>query len=263
MRYPRIESIMNVMEKIAPLELAENWDNVGLIINSRCKIVKRILVTLDVTGAVVNEAIERDIDVIISHHPVIFEPKTNIGQRVEDKNIIIPLIKNGISVYSAHTNLDKAEGGVDDTLANVLGMETVKILDKESGFGRIGRIKSSLNVEEYAQRVAKYLNADDLYILGDREVKVKTVASVAGSGGDFLLHAVNAGADVFITGESKYHESLVALEYNLPIILPGHYETEAIAMEKLIIHLQKHFNALEYNVEVLSSKAQYKIKRTL
>ena len=259
----RIKDIVKIMEAIAPLDMAEDWDNVGLLLGDRSKKVCKILVSLDVTGAVVKEAIERDVDIIISHHPVIFEPKMAIGQHVEDKNIIYPLIQNEIAVYSAHTNLDKAEGGVDDTLANLLGFKNVKVLDQITGLGRIGKLEKSLTLVEYAHKVAKVLGADDLYIIGNREIEVETVASCAGAGGDFIRKAAQVGADVFITGESKYHETLLALEFGIPIILPGHYETEAPAMDKLIIRLQKKLDALEYKVEVLSSRAQYKTERTL
>lgn len=259
----RIKDIVQIMENIAPLDLAEDWDNVGLLIGDRVKEVSSILVTLDVTGAVVKEAIEYGVDMIISHHPVIFEPKTSIGQSVEDKNIIYPLIENKIAVYSAHTNLDKAIGGVDDTLSRLLGLEEPGCLDCKTGLGRVGSLNKKTSAEEYARKVAEVLAAGDLYIIGDRAKVVERVASCAGSGGDFVRQAAEAGADVFVTGEIKYHETLFALELGMPVIAPGHYETEAPAMAELIRRLQKELDALQYKVELLSSRAQYKLKRTL
>ena len=259
----QIRHIAEIMEEIAPLDLAEDWDNVGLLIGNKSREVRKILVSLDVTGSVVKEAIEEDIDMIISHHPVIFKPKSFIGQHIEDRNIIYPLIKNDIAVYSAHTNFDKADGGVDDTLATLLGFEDMETLDHVAGFGRVGKIGYRATVEEYARRVAEVLRAENMYIIGDREKMVETVVSCAGAGGDFVPQAADAGADVFVTGEIKYHEGLLALEFGMPVLSLGHYETEAPAMDELTGRLQKKFNDLQYKVEVLSSRAQYSTKGTL
>src|SRR5699024_5764166 len=246
-----------------PLEFAEDWDNVGLLLGNKDSQVERILVTLDVTGGVVDEAVRKDVDMIIAHHPIIFSPVKSIGQNLEDKNILYPLIKNEIAVYCAHTNFDKAKGGVDDTLAAIIEAKDPKVLveDDESGvgLGRVGSLNSSMTVAEYAKQIGKALMVEDLCVIGDSKREVKRTVSCAGAGGSFIRQAAEAGADVFITGEIKYHDALLALELNLPVISLGHYETELPAMGKLIRRLQNKFNALQYKVEVLSSKTQYNI----
>ena len=129
----QIRDIIAIMEKIAPTSFAEDWDNVGLLVGDGNGEVNRILVTLDVTSSIVKEAIEREVDMIISHHPIIFSPLKSMGQNLEDRNILYPLIQKDIAVYCAHTNLDKAKGGVDDTLADILGLQNMEILIGEEG----------------------------------------------------------------------------------------------------------------------------------
>ncbi|HHW70646.1 MAG TPA: Nif3-like dinuclear metal center hexameric protein [Clostridiales bacterium] len=363
----KAKDIIAIMDAIAPPIFAEDWDNIGLLLGERNRDVDRILVTLDLTSDMVNEAIKRDIDMIISHHPVIFKPIRSLGDTVVDKNILYPLIKNDIVVYSAHTNLDKAINGVDDTLADLLGLEDVRVLvpDEDEryfklvvfvpkgyeenimqvigdmgagwignyshctfqskgigtfkplegtnpfigsqgviekveevrletiipeiivddvvaamikahpyeevaydlyylansankiGLGRVGHLKETITLQEYTDKIKDTLKAKNVYVLGDMKKKVKKVVTCAGAGGDFVQQALDSGADVFITGEIKYHEILLARELGLSVIAPGHYETEIPAMEKLIDRLQTKCNALQYKVEVLSSSTQH------
>lgn len=142
----RVRDIMGLMEQLAPQRLAENWDNIGLLAGSANKPVKKILVTLDVTGSVVDEAVRKQADLIISHHPVIFKPIKAVNDESWATSVVMGLLRSDIPVFCAHTNLDKADGGMDDALAERLGLVDVKPLTYAENdpsrplFGRIGAL---------------------------------------------------------------------------------------------------------------------------
>jgi len=204
------------MEKLAPPERAESWDNVGLLVGSSTAPVRRIMVTLDVTAEGIRDAERKQTDLIISHHPVLFRPVSAINDSTAEGSLLLQLLYSGIAVYSAHTNFDKAAGGTDDTLAELLGLQDVCPLTGSGngfdpdrpGFGRIGKLSERQSLEHYLGKVRSALGAGKADYIGNPEKEIHTVASCAGAGGDFIQQARQAGADLFITGEVKYHEAL-------------------------------------------------------
>ncbi len=257
----QVKDIISLMEDIAPPHLAEPWDNVGLLVGSEQASVDKIMVTLDVTDDVIQQAIHEKVNLIISHHPVLFKPIKEIIDTTLTGSTLLKLIQNGISVYSAHTNLDKAKGGTDDTLAELLEIQDVSPLLPSSSsaeswgsLGRIGRLYEAITLDEYLRKVKGALKAEVVDFIGDPARKIQVVASCAGAGGDFVEEARRAGADLFITGEAKYHEQLPILDGDMALATFGHYATEYPAIISLKRRLQNYTHALQWKVDVISSQ---------
>ena len=221
--------IAELIEKIAPVELAEEWDNVGLRVGDKNKEVNKILIALDINSEILKQAIDLNVNMILVHHPLIFKPI----QRINDE-ILLSLIKNDIAVYAAHTNLDVSATGVNSVLAEVLclknitreGMLAVGTVDEMSAFDFIASVKEKLKVE--AVRVSNY----------ELSKKIKKVAVLGGSGGDFISIANEIGCDAFVTGEASYHDAQLAYENGLLLIAAGHFETENPVVEMLNRYLK-------------------------
>lgn len=257
----KVRDIVDLMEAIAPAQLAESWDNVGLLLGSSGTSVSRILVTLDITAGVIRDAVQNQAEMIISHHPVLFRPVKVINDSNVTGTQVMQLLKAGIAVYCAHTNLDKAIGGTDDTLAALLGLQDVRPLAAngsgdfvQPGFGRIGKLPQKQPLERYLLNIKKALHAAGADYIGDPAKQIQIVASCAGAGGDFIELAREAGADLFVTGEVKYHEALPVVDADMALASFGHYATELPAMNHLIHRLQNSINALQYKIEVIPAK---------
>lgn len=256
----RVRDIAELMEQLAPQRLAEAWDNVGLLTGSGRKPVSKILVTLDVTQKVIEEAVRKKADLVISHHPVIFRPVKAVNDESWVTSIVMELLRADIPVFCAHTNLDKACGGMDDALAECLGLVDIKPLtyaDNDPAqplFGRIGTLPESVSLREYLNKTKSLLGAVNVSYTGDENKEVRVVASCAGAGGDFLTEAAKAGADLYITGELKHHDAVAARDLNIAAAVFGHYTTEKPGISKLIIRLQNLINTLQYNIDVIPSE---------
>ena len=224
------------------------------------------MITLDITSDVIKEAADKKVNLIISHHPVLFQPVKSLTDSTVTGSQISALIRAGISVYAAHTNFDKAQGGTDDVLAELLGLENIKPLtmeDENPSFGRVGWLPEKLPLELYLNQVKRALKADKIDYIGDPEKEIGVVASCAGAGGDFIESARKAGADLFITGEAKYHEMLPVLDNDMAMAVLGHFTSEYPAMDALKLRLQNKLNALQYNIEVIPSEDYGKCFRRL
>ena len=211
-------------EKIPP-SLSCAWDNDGLMCCPDGDAqVKRILITLDVTEAAIGAAKKGNYDVIVSHHPMIFKGL----KAVNEENFIaakaIDLIRNGISVMSFHTRLDAVEGGVNDVLAELLGLQSTVPFGEEA-IGRIGTLPEDMSAEDFAKKVKMVLGAP-VVLLSDAQLPVRRVAVLGGGGDDDVFAAQAAGADTYVTGELKYHSLTDAPEEGINLIEAGHFHTE-------------------------------------
>ena len=261
-----VERLAQIMNNLAPEDWAEPWDNVGLLLGNINSKVQRLMVVLDITPEVVEEAIKKEVDMIISHHPLIFNPMKRIVYDDVEGRLILYLVSNNIAVYCAHTNLDVANGGVDDSLAKALELKDVKNLIQEDplqskpGFGRWGKLETPLKILDFAYYVADILKSPRVEIIGMKNGKkdklIKTVALCGGSGSSFLKNAQRVGADIFITGEIKYHDALMADWLGIDVMTVGHFYSEIPGVEELIKRLQKAVDSLQYKVEIFESKAQ-------
>lgn len=253
-----VERIAQIMNDIAPENQAEKWDNVGLLLGRKNARVRRLMTAVDITRSVINEAIDKKVDMIISHHPLIFNPIYSLESDSTTAQLVYPLIENNIAVYSAHTNLDKAVGGTDDCLAEALELQDVRQIGDTSDleFGRIGVLASSMDLIGFAERVRKQLKTQRIDIVGEKKRQVWKVAVSGGAGAGLMKKALDAGADVLVTGEIKHHEAIEAELMGINILAAGHFYTELPVMIKLIGRLQMTLDSLQYNIEVISSKSQ-------
>lgn len=256
--------IIECMNEIAPICLAESWDNVGLLVGDKNSTVKKILVALDALNPVIDEAIAIGADLIITHHPIFLKGLSKINSdTLEGK--IYKLIKNNISVYSAHTNFDCAEGGTNDILAKLLSLQNIEILEqtytinvgsqtKIYGIGRIGLLDKQITLLEFSKFVKQKLGLDNLNIVGDLSKPIKKVALCTGSGSEYLNTAIAKKADVYISGDIKYHIANDAKEIGIALIDGTHYATENIAMPVLKDYLQQKAQLQNWEIEFFNSK---------
>lgn len=237
-----VRDVMAKIEQLAPTSLAEGWDNVGLLVGNESKQVKKIMVMLDADSSTIDEAIANNVDLIVTHHPVLIKP---INKIIDEK--LIKLIKNDISLYTAHTNLDSANGGVNDVLAQKLGLKNIgnfPLVENSELLGRIGNT-SECTLEEFIKIVKKALNSKCVKYVGEKSTIIKKVGVCGGSGADFIAMAKESGCDVFITGDVKYHQAQLANEIGLCVIDAGHFETENIICSVLADYLQDMFKEIE------------------
>lgn len=350
-----LADVVEFLQDFAPLRLAADWDNVGLLLGDREAKVKRVMTCLTLTPEVAEEAASQNTELIVSHHPLLFRPTQKITSDTIEGRVILKLLQSNIAVYSPHTALDNTKGGINDGLAQRLGLQGVQSLrnhvgaasckvvvfvpeaeiatvaeamfqagagnigqyskcsfrlpgtgtffGSESanptvgqkgrleevaefrleaicpenkvdavvkalrqahsyeepaydvyalrpspnriGLGRVGNLQRPVTLRQLAEMVKKTLRAGNVQIAGDEKRKVQRIALACGAAGEFLADAVRAGADVFLTGEIRFHDCLAALTQQIAVLLPGHYPTERPGVEDLAIVLGRKFPALE------------------
>ena len=231
-----VNELYEAMQRIAPLELAESWDNPGLLVDCG-RPVDRVLVTLDITPEVVQEAAAKGCGLIVAHHPVIFSPL----KRLEPRDVPFQLVQNGISAICMHTNLDAAPGGVNDTLCDILGIAAEGRESFAEGCGRIGTTMPT-TVEALAKFCAATLHSGVKYVNGQKPVTC--LAEVSGGGGSYLEEAIARGADCLVTGEAAHHIALLAKQKGIGLVVAGHWGTEHAIADVLAVQLEKQFPAL-------------------
>ena len=229
----------------APRELAMDWDNVGLLVGDGAAEVRRVLVALDITEAVAAEAVSIEADLIVAHHPLMnctWHKVQHVTADDAQGRIITALLRNGISAICMHTNLDAAEGGVNDALAEKLGLNDTKALTEEK-IGRIGMLKCEKPLVEFIQDVIKYLGCNGLRYT-DCGKPVHRVAVGGGACGDYEDAAIQAGCDTFVTADLSYHTFLDAEGKGINLIDAGHFPTEDPVCGRLISYLTARFPEL-------------------
>lgn len=220
----KVQDIFQTLCHQAPLELQMDFDNSGFLLGHAEEAVTKALLALDVTDDVIEEAIREGVQLIVSHHPLIFHPLRTVTDRTPEGRRVLRLIENRIAVISMHTNLDIADGGVNDVLMAALGIQTEASLD-EDGCGRVGVLDAKLTMQEFLPRVK-----DALHCVGVRYVdagkKVYRVAVMGGSGADSIDRAAALGCDTYVTADIKYHQFQKALDLGLNLIDADHFSTE-------------------------------------
>ena len=231
-----VQQLYEAMQHIAPLELAESWDNPGLLVDCAGE-VTRVLVTLDITPEVVTEAAAKHCEAIVAHHPVIFDPLKKLGPQ----DVPFQLVRAGISAICMHTNLDAAPGGVNDTLADLLGMQREGRRNFAEDCGRIGPVEPT-TVQQLARFCADTLHSGVRYV--DCGRPITCLAEVSGAGGSYLQEAIDAGADCLVTGEAAHHIALLAKQKGVGLVVSGHWGTEHGIADVLAAHIASSFPAL-------------------
>ena len=238
-----VKEILDYCLSLAPKDWKEDWDNVGLLCGHADRQVNRCLVALDVTEAVVREAAMSCTDLIVSHHPLLFST-SRLSDETPEGQLLLSVAENGIAVISLHTNLDSAPGGVNDVLAERLGLADAATFDGElHGIGRIGNVPEQA-LEGFAQFVKERLGAGGVRYAGGGK-PVHRVAVGGGSCMDFLPQALAAGCDTFVTGDIKYHQFQKARALGVNLIDAGHFPTEDPVCEVLRGALAAKFPEIE------------------
>lgn len=241
-----VQQVYEAMARIAPPELAESWDNVGTLVDCG-NTFERILVTLDITPEVVREAQARGCGLIAAHHPVIFSPL----KRLEPRDVPFQLVQAGISAICMHTNLDAAEGGVNDVLAGLFGIRDAQPF--AGGCGRIGTVEPAAAVE-LAHRCREVLGrycvppetGEAVQVkYADAGRKIRRLAVISGSGGSMFEEALALGADCLLTGEAGHHHACDAKRLGLSLIAAGHYATEFPVVPALAARLRAELPGTE------------------
>ena len=229
-----IRELIEKLEEKYPLELQEEWDNSGLQIGNTNNELKNILISLDLEDKGVDFAIKNNCNLIITHHPYLFRGTKSIDLSDSFYNRLEKVIKNDITVFSMHTNLDIANDGLNDNLCELLNIDNTKILEleKETGLGRYGNISQS-TATDFAEKVKEKLKAEQLICYGDMDKLVSKVAVCGGSGSSLLEDALARDCDLMITGDVSYHMAMDYSDKGLVIIDAGHFASENHVIYKL------------------------------
>lgn len=248
-----IQDILNFFERFAPNSLAESWDNVGLLVGRKTAKANTIMTCLTLTPNVAREAIDKQANLIISHHPIMFRPIQSITDENSEGNMLLELIENNIAVFSPHTRYDSASNGINQQLAESIGLEQIKPIRslvveedsiEDSGSGRMGRLSKRQSFADFCDHVKQTLNVPQLITTSPQERMIQTVGIACGSAAEFLSDATKLGCDAFITGEGRFHTAFEAQALNVGLILMGHYQTERPAMQNLVERLGEEFAEL-------------------
>ncbi|CCG90089.1 Nif3-like dinuclear metal center hexameric protein [Pediococcus pentosaceus] len=250
------KKLIDRFESFAPKTIAFTNDPVGLQIGNVNNDIKRVMVTLDVRPEVVDEAIKQNCDMIFSHHPLIFRPIKNLDLSNPQNQMYAKLIQNSILVYSAHTNLDVAKGGMNDWLTEAMGLNHVQMVYSnhyDTNIGRIGVLPTPVTVEEFAKTLKKIFNLEGLRLVAnDNKAMVKNVAVIGGDGGKFYPEMLKAGADVFVTGDVYYHTGHDMLADGINVVDVGH-NVEKICIPKLASLFNEWKANNDWEVEIIES----------
>lgn len=247
----KLQCVYDYLDKLAPFSTQMEFDNAGFLVGSTDEELTSAVVTLDVTDGAIEYAKNIGANLIVTHHPVIFNPLKN----VLSTSLIYKLIKNNIAVISAHTNLDMAKGGVNDTLCKVIGLKKVKsVIPCGDCFeARIGELPKPLSADEFAAHLKTALGCTVKY---SGEGTIKTVGVCSGSGGDLLEDMKNLSVDAFVTADVKHSMFIFADTLGVSLYDCGHFNTEDIIVEPLCESLNKNVAMLKffpYHSEIIKS----------
>ncbi len=258
-----IKNILDIIEQSAPQSLAESWDNVGLLVGDRERRVKHILVALDPTSMVLDEAAAIGADTVITHHPLIFRPVSAVDTSEPTGKIIEKALQNSISVIGCHTNLDNARNSVSKKLASVLGLTNLSPLlptapsnDTDTGSGCVGSYSEAMDSSRFIQQLLQKLDLETVSIAGKLPATIKKVALCGGSGSSFTAAAYKSGADIYITSEVKHDIARWVEERNFCILDGTHYATEQFAVRLLAELLQGAVKPADWNLQITETKTE-------
>ena len=256
-----VKEIYQYIDGKAPFGLQMDFDNAGFLVGRKDAEVKKVLVALDITEEVVQEAHDRGAQLIVAHHPIIFHPTPSVTDETVTGRVLLALVESGIAAICAHTNLDAVEGGVNDALARALGLseidqlcpEGVDFLGRPYGIGRVGTVAEQ-SPAQFAALVKKNLGAGGLRYV-DAGKPIRRVAVGGGACAGMVKDALAQGCDAFVTSDVKYNDFLDAKAQGLTLIDAGHYSTENVVCPVLVDWLQKGFP----KAEVLMSRVHHEV----
>lgn len=263
-KQPNVMDFYNYIDQIAPFDTAETWDNVGLLIGDYQAPVSKVLLSLDITEAVVAEAIDGQFNLIITHHPIIFTGIKSITNNDRIGKMLVNLIQHKISVIAAHTNLDRSfENGINHMIADYYHLQSVEPLNAELRFGIVGNLPVEMTFDRFIEHtkavfdiaIVKVSNTSDPD--NPRTTKaIRKVALSSGASSDFIRDAIASNADVYITADLKYHEAQTVIGTDLILIDVGHFESESIYLMPFKIKLLEFATTEKFQIEVHATRSE-------
>jgi len=250
----RIDDVISCLEEMAPEELAEPWDNCGLIIGSGREFTERVVACLDVTCEVVDEALEKHARLIVSHHPLLFTPVKRIGLNGRRDALLRALIKNDIALYCMHTNADKTYGGLNDLLAGIVGLEPELPVNyqEELGYYRAGSLPREYALTEFCERVCQRLKLRNVCVSAasgpDAGGRIKNVVVMCGAYDLSPDKVFRLNADAVLCGEIKYHELLELTGMGVHVVQAGHHGTERFFCNLIEKWVKDKYPALQVDI---------------
>jgi dinuclear metal center YbgI/SA1388 family protein len=245
----KVSEIIQKIENLAPLSLASDWDNSGWQIFLGDRQITKVMVALSPTIDVIKQAIAEQCELIIAHHPLIFNKINKINISDQANLTLIKAIQNNIQIYSAHTNLDITQGGIADRLAGLFNLKNIEVSET---FARIGHLEKEENLDEFLEKVKNVLNVDRLKLINPiSKTSVRKIAVCPGSGGDLIDKLQDV--DLYITADIKYHTALEV--NNMVVVDAGHLETERI----ILPYLKELIGTPDIEVFIAEEKSPWKI----
>jgi len=242
-----LSSILQIADRLFPFSGAEPWDNCGIQIGDPNRPIRAIAFSLDPTPETVKFASESSCELLITHHPVLLEPVRHIIPDGLSGKTLLPAAGARVDILSLHTNLDAAEGGLNDLLAARLGLEEV-VTPLSASCSRIGRMKFPMRILHLAREISAALGIEGIRVVADGDPVVERVFVASGSGMSYLTEAVRLGADVMVTGDVRFHAAREALELGMPVIDAGHFGLEKAAPGLMAAAFRQEFLALNLDI---------------
>lgn len=247
--------IISIIDREIPPDLSETWDNCGLQVGDVDWAVERIWVALDPLPEVIRAAGQSGVDLVITHHPLIFKPLKTVDVHTFEGTVIQQALNGKVAVYSAHTNLDRAQAGVNDVLAAAIGLMQVAPLNTDPvsgkpGFSRIGKIESPVNPTELIRRLKDVLRLEHVKVAGDLNLEIQNVVVCSGSGSSMIPEFFNSDADAFISGDLHYHDARLFEFAGKVLIDIGHFASEHLIVEALSERLSQCFRAEGLDLDI-------------
>ena len=243
-----VRTVYDLIQAAAPFDTQQEWDNSGILVGSPSQEVTGILFALDVTDPVIDEASALGVQLIVTHHPLMISPVRSLTDETYEGRLVCRMIREKISLIAAHTNLDQASGGTNDTLAALCGLSDIA----GDGFFRSGVLSAPVNVLTFAKRLEETLHTT-VRVMAPEEKTVFRVGLCSGGGSDLWLRAAEACCDAFVSGEIKHHHALAMADAGIAALECGHFATEEPGLAVLAEALQKTFGHVECNVRVYVS----------
>ena len=246
-----LKKICEFLDGYAPTRLAEDWDNVGLLVGDVDANVSKVMTCLTITPETAQEAIDNGGDLIVTHHPLPFRSIKKVTTEQTSTRMLWELIRAGVAIYSPHTGFDSAAGGINQMVCQKMGLNEIEPLEKipdedpTIGSGRFGKLPGKLSLNGFLASVKEEFGLEQLQFVGDLTQEISSVASACGSGGSFLDKVIAAQCDAFITGEANFHSCLEAKARGVALVLVGHYASERFAIEELATILKSNFADLD------------------
>lgn len=244
---PAVSDLIGVIEDIAPLCLAESWDNVGLQVGGMDQPVNKVLIALDPSPEVVSDACAQGVDMLVTHHPLIFHPVTSVSLDVYPGNVIADAVRHRLAIYAAHTNLDSCAGGINDLLAERLNLFNVKVLKaaksdsySDAGLGRTGNLERPIKLKKFVGNIMEALHLESVRVAGNPDAVIKDVCICCGSGSGLLKEFLACGAQVYVSGDLHYHDGRIAEMERKSLVDIGHFHSEHLIVEALAAILKEH-----------------------